>query len=173
MAKLSTQPTHKLEIFILPNNWKHVDDKRRWLRIVPVAKTNLKRFRDISNNYLYRDTRLVLWGFQNLFSNCNEWYIFPTTHKKLFDVFLVECNKYFNYTTRDGDRISFLNFRIVQNSIGISIDQLNHIQQKILNLHFNVDQFGYLNTWSRVVFDELAWLTLTYNTVNDDTQPCN
>ena len=39
---------------------------------------------------------------------------------------------------RKGNELSFLNFRIIQSKHGISIDQSNHIKQKILNELFSV-----------------------------------
>ena len=53
--------------------------------------------------------------------------------EKCLHVFLVKCNKYFNYIIREGNELSFLKIRIVQSTFEISIDQSNHIQQKISN----------------------------------------
>ena len=47
-------------------------------------------------------------------------------------------HKYFSFTMGKGTDLSFLNFRIIQSKHSISIDQSNHIKQKILNEYFLV-----------------------------------
>ena len=47
-----------------------------------------------------------------------------------------EFKKYFAFTCKRGTELSFLNFRIIQSKYGISLDQTNHIQQKVLTPYF-------------------------------------
>ena len=62
--------------------------------------------------------------------------LFASTSKILYDLLLKEFAKYFEYTTRTGPELSFLNYRIVQSEWGISIDQTTHIRQNILAKYF-------------------------------------
>ena len=50
-----------------------------------------------------------------------------------YDVSNPSFHKYFSFTMRKINELSFLNFRIIQSKHGISFDKSNNIKQKILN----------------------------------------
>ena len=60
-----------------------------------------------------------------------DYILFAPRYRNNVDRLLLECNKYFSYITREGEELSFLNLRIIQNSYSISIDQSNHITKNI------------------------------------------
>ena len=58
--------------------------------------------------------------------------IFATNSHDAIKQLKTEFKKYFVYTSSKGTELSFLNFRIIQSKYGISLDQTNHIKQKVL-----------------------------------------
>ena len=62
--------------------------------------------------------------------------LFATNTTKAVHLLETAFHKYFSFTMRKGSELSFLNFRIIQRKHGISIDQSNHIKQKILDEYF-------------------------------------
>eukprot|EP00978_Attheya_sp_CCMP212_P024647 scaffold77789_cov56-Attheya_sp.AAC.1 len=57
------------------------------------------------------------------------------THQHLFDDLCTSLRKYFELTTKEGPKLSYLNLNIEQHSTYISIDQTAHIQE-IVNARF-------------------------------------
>ena len=72
-----------------------------------------------------------------------------------------EFDRYFAYTKRDSTEIFFLNFRIIQNEHGISLDQTIHILQKVIKpyfvthekVHFQSSPFPLANTFEMTLFN--------------------
>ena len=58
--------------------------------------------------------------------------IFATDSHDAIKQLKTEFKKYFVYTFSKRTELSFLNFRIIQSKYGISLDQINHIKQKVL-----------------------------------------
>ena len=70
------------------------------------------------------------WEFEDvkcILTLATDDMILATTHPRALDILLTEFSKYFEYTTRKGSELSFLNYRIIQSEWGISIDQTTHI----------------------------------------------
>ena len=54
-------------------------------------------------------------------------------HEELLQELLDKFGDLFSFKVKRGIELQFLNFRIIQSEQGISIDQTNHIIQKIMN----------------------------------------
>ena len=62
--------------------------------------------------------------------------ILAAPSRKIYDLLATTLRDYFTITTTDADVINFLNYRIIQSSHGISIDQTDHIHKNVLNAYF-------------------------------------
>ena len=86
---------------------------------------------------------LFTWNKNNhraLLALATDDIIFASTDESLWNILQSTFQQYFDYTTRTGPELAFLNFRIIQSEHGTSIDQTNHIQQTILNKYFTTDK---------------------------------
>ena len=75
-------------------------------------------------------------GYKALISLATDDMSFATTHMSLFDILINEFDKYLSTTVLTGSQLTFLNHRVIQSEYGTSIDQTNHIEQKILMTYF-------------------------------------
>ena len=75
-------------------------------------------------------------GHKALIALATDDMLFATTHTSLFHILIAEFDKYFSTTVLQGSQLTFLNYRIIQSKYGTSIDQTNHIEQKILMEYF-------------------------------------
>ena len=66
--------------------------------------------------------------------------LFASSSPTLWDTLLITFHQYFEYTIQTGDKLAFLNYRIIQSKHDVSIDQTNHIQQTILSVYFKDKQ---------------------------------
>ena len=71
-----------------------------------------------------------------LLSLATDDILFAATDPTMWKTLLITFHQYFEFTTRTGTELSFLNYRIIQSKHGVSIDQTNHIKQTILQVYF-------------------------------------
>jgi len=60
--------------------------------------------------------------------------------QQIYDALCEHLKQYFDITTKSGSQIKYLNIRIIQSIYGISIDQTEHIEHKIIQKHFPPDK---------------------------------
>ena len=83
--------------------------------------------------------RIWLWildGEKNYLALATYNILIASSTNKPLQILKAEFDKYFTYTVKQGSELTFLNYRIIQSEHGISIDQLNHIDQTILKPNF-------------------------------------
>ena len=86
--------------------------------------------------------------------------LLATNSKRASTLLEQAFDRYFTYTKRDDTEISFLNFRIIQSEYGISLDQINHILQKVIKPYFPTQEkvpfqsspFPLANTFEMTIF---------------------
>ena len=62
--------------------------------------------------------------------------------RDIYQRLCTELSKLFDITTKEGTILSYLNLRIIQSEYGISYDQTDHIQRKIVNKYFPPSKIG-------------------------------
>lgn len=63
-------------------------------------------------------------------------------HKSIFDKLCAKMRTMFDITTKEGTKFKYLNLEIIQTEHGVSYDQTDHIQRKIINKYFPPDKIN-------------------------------
>lgn len=64
------------------------------------------------------------------------------THDSIFQGLCEHLQRYFDITTKTGVILKYLNLQIIQTSYGISYDQTEHIEDKVLKKYFPADKIA-------------------------------
>jgi hypothetical protein len=64
------------------------------------------------------------------------------SHEHIFNDVGEHLKKYFDITTDTGPKVSYLNLRIIQSPHGISFDQTEHIEDKVIKKYFPPEKIG-------------------------------
>jgi hypothetical protein len=81
-------------------------------------------------------------GISFLLNTSTDDFLCIHSHQDIYDKLCTYLKQFFDITTAQGSIIKYLNIRIVQSIHGISYDQTEHIERKILQKHFPNDKIG-------------------------------
>ena len=76
----------------------------------------IQDIQQIRNDSKHNVQRIFSWnknGHKALIALATDDMLFATTHTSLFDILILEFDKYFSTTVLQGSQLSFLNYRII------------------------------------------------------------
>jgi hypothetical protein len=81
-------------------------------------------------------------GISFLLNTSTDDFLCIHSHQDIHEKLCTYLKQFFDIMTAQGSLIKYLNIRIVQSTLGISYDQTEHIERKILQKHFPDDKIG-------------------------------
>jgi hypothetical protein len=64
------------------------------------------------------------------------------SNEEIYETLCTYLKQFFDITTQTGTKIKYLNIRIIQSDLGISYNQTEHIEHKIIQKHFLPEKIG-------------------------------
>ena len=132
-VKLDKSPSNKYVLQLLRGLQGDKSIGRKWYLLLKDILTKFGFYQCVEEPALYyyckNDAKFIL-------NTSTDDFLCAYTHQETFESLCEYFKEFFSITTETGTTLNYLNLRIIQTSYGISYDQTDHIQRKIINKHF-------------------------------------